>query len=250
MIRIKDLQVYTSRMEQSMLDKLWWLDSIPSDIRTVYDFGCADGALLSAVHQLHPEYKLKGYDIEPAMVEAAQKRLPQASFSTFPIVNLEENSVLVASSVIHEIYSYSTKPERDMENIFKCGAKYIAIRDMFYGASLEDSDYEDVIKVLIREPKEKILEFEEIWGPLSRKKNLLHYLLKYRYVENWQREVRENYFPVDLDSFIERNSFLYNYKIVYREHYTLPYVAQRVREDFGIILKDKTHAKILLERIE
>jgi hypothetical protein len=30
-------------------------------------------------------------------------------------------------------------------------------------------------------------EFEEIWGNLYLKKNLMHYLLKYRYKQNWKR---------------------------------------------------------------
>lgn len=56
-------------------------------------------------------------------------------------------------------------------------------------------------------PLEVILRsFEDVWGDVcdvrARKvnvKNLIHFLVKYRYVENWEREVQENYFPVSQD---------------------------------------------------
>ena len=45
--------------------------------------------------------------------------------------------------------------------------------------------------------------FEDVWGAIcdvrAKKvdtKRLFHFLIKYRYQENWAREVQENYLPV------------------------------------------------------
>lgn len=247
MVPIVDFKGYTSRMEKGMLDKLWWLDMVPDTIEGVYDFGCADGALLSAVHLIRPDLDLSGYDNNEYMVKAAMKRVPMALVTSRPQDGFK-NTVLVASSVFHEIHSYSENIERDYDNIFNCGADYIAIRDMFYDWNINPTSWHhDVVRVRRKEPAEKVGEFETIWGPLEVRKNLIHYLLKYRYNENWKREVRENYFANSFQGFISRLPD--NYKIVYSEHYTLPYVAQRVLEDFDIGLSDKTHGKILLKRV-
>ena len=252
MVPIKDLQTYINGMEKSIVDKLWWLDYMPKDITTVYDFGCADGALLSAVNLIRPELNLIGYDCNPAMVMAAQTRLPQASFTSAPLVTVPENTVVVVSSVLHEIFSYREHLEDDMQAIFNCGAKYIAIRDMFFNEPVIHNYYyeevmENVMKVIAHEPVEKIAQFEEIWGPLYDNKNLTHYLLKYRYNENWEREVHENQFAFNYSALggIQTKS---KYQISYCEYYTLPFVKQKVKEDFGIDLRASTHMKLLLER--
>ena len=250
MVPIKDLQTYIDGMEKSIVDKLWWLDYMPQEITTVYDFGCADGALLSAVHLLRPDFTLRGYDCNEDMVIAAQTRLPQALVSRFPLVNASKNTIVIASSVLHEVYSYKKHVEKDLKAIFDCGAKYVAIRDMFYTDPIISyaEVMENVMKVLIREPKEKIAQFEDIWGPLYENKNLTHYL-KYRYEKNWEREVHENYFAFDCAA-LNYIIMQFGYRIVHKECYTLPFITQKVKEDFGISLNTLTHIKILLERSE
>ena len=59
-------------------------------------------------------------------------------------------------------------------------------------------------------------------GGLTSNKNFLHYLLTYRYVENWDREVRENYFPHSIEEFLSKIPT--KYEVVYFEHYTLPFL--------------------------
>jgi hypothetical protein len=74
---------------------------------------------------------------------------------------------------------------------------------------------------------------------------LIHYLLKYRYTENWDREVRENYLPLTKETLISKIPS--HYEIVYQEHYTLPYIKHQVQKDCDIVLNDCTHFKILLK---
>ncbi|MFW5962664.1 MAG: hypothetical protein ACOCQR_03510 [bacterium] len=86
------------------------------------------------------------------------------------------------------------------------------------------------------------------YGDVTNNKNLVHYLLKYRYVDNWRREVSENYFPIALEE-------LYRiipdeFHVVYKEHYTLPFIHNQIKKDFGIVIKDNIHLKMILSKLD
>ncbi|MGA1049083.1 MAG: hypothetical protein ACO3UU_13830, partial [Minisyncoccia bacterium] len=43
-----------------------------------------------------------------------------------------------------------------------------------------------------------LISFEKVWGSIFKDyRNFIHFLLKYRYTDNWEREVNENYLPSD-----------------------------------------------------
>ena len=109
------------------------------------------------------------------------------------------------------------------------------------------SNINDVVKILQKADKEQLREYESIWGSIRENKNLVHYLMKYRYLENWNREVRENYFPLSLERLLSKIP-TDKYEIVYFENYILPFTANKVKEDFDIELHDNTHVKLLLKR--
>lgn len=251
MIPIKDIDEYNSRMKQAMQEKLWWLDKVGSDVTGVVDYGCADGALLLEIQERNAAWKLFGYDFNEDMVALARKNLPAGSFSS-DFYGLKgaiksDRAVLVASSVFHEIHNYSSDVEEEYRRIFGSGFRYIAIRDMFISEKqYHPSNPESVAKVLQALPERLVNDFERFMGPIDRNENLLQLLLTYPYQTNWDREVRENYFPHTLEQFLNRIPACY--EMVYFNHETLPYIKEKVREDFGIQLQDKTHAKILLRR--
>ena len=89
-------------------------------------------------------------------------------------------------------------------------------------------------------------DFERVWGKVETQRQLVHFLLKYKYTQNWDREVNENYFPIFTEDFMKRipNS----YRIVYKDIFTLPYTSWQIRKDFGFELTDNTHIKLVLER--
>lgn len=248
MTPITNMSVYTDGMRKSMLDKIWFLDKIDESIDTVYDYGCADGSLLKIVGEICPNMKLDGYDINQDMIDIAKKNVPNADLiSTRPKFELN-NAVLNASSVFHEIHAYSSDVEKEYNNIFYSGATYVAIRDMFYSKhSCHPTNAISLAKVIQHEQPNKIAEFEAFNGKITDNKNFLHYLLTYRYVENWDREVRENYFPHSIEEFL--NKIPAHYEIMYFEHYTLPFLRDKIWKDFGFTLSDPTHAKILLKLV-
>lgn len=251
--KICDYSCYVAGMKKSIKDKLFFEGLISNDVDTFVDFGCADGSMLAQVAVDFPDWNLVGIDNSPSMISMAVKNCPNAKlYPNIDIIKESEtkHAILNISSVIHEIYSYC-KPEeinRIWTYVFKLGFEYISVRDlMVNSAANTESDINDVRKVIASADKKLLNDFVDTWGPLTVKRNLLHFLMKYKYTENWDREVRENYFPLSVEQFL--NICPKNYEIVYFNHYILPFNKDKIREDFGIELKDNTHIKILMKRI-
>lgn len=249
MQNLSDINKYVQRMEKSLLDKMFFMDKLFDPIENILDFGCANGVLIRALSYLFPEHNYIGYDISEEMIDLAKNIVPEATFiSDWNDIKVSpESTVLNISSTLHEVYSYGTEESVDefWDRVFNSGFKYIAIRDMMLSDKIKlmSNEY-DVKKARTLFP-EKLSEYESLWGPVNIRFNLIHYLLKYRYTENWDREVRENYLPVTVETLLSKIPS--NYEIVYQEHYTLPFVKQQIKKDCGIQLEDSTHFKLLLK---
>lgn len=255
MENISDYVHYNSEMEKALKDKLFFPAQLEG-IEALVDFGCADGALLEAVARLRPELTLCGMDMDEPMLERAKERLPQASFlqTTLPkdCQDIDETKAAINfSSVLHEVYSYCTGEQiADFWNaINHTGYQYIVIRDMICNVTDEEkADPEEVRKVRSKtELAERLRDFESVWGSIERKRNLIHFLLKYRYVYNWSREVRENYIPLSGEAILKQLD-LTKYDICMREEFILPFIKENVQDYFDIELKEVTHIKLILKR--
>ena len=254
MYDIKDMRIYLHRMQKSVLDKMFFADKVFEPIEAVVDFGCANGELIKALHAFWDDCRYVGYDISEKMVEAARKNVPEAEFTCdWNALDVDfSKSLINISSTIHEVYSYGTREDVEIfwQRIFSSGFKYITIRDMMLSQSaFAPADEADVRKV--RENLKyaaQLKEYEEIWGPIQTRHDLAHYLLKYTYTQNWDREVRENYFPVTIEEI--RAMIPANYRINWQQHTPLPYIAWQVKRDFGIDLTEATHGKLVIERID
>jgi hypothetical protein len=272
MKKIKNIDRYNHRMSKSMLDKMYFLDKIDPDI--LVDFGCADGELISHILPYEKNSLIIGYDSNEKMIELAKARIKNSniiltskeSFLDPTILkmfyrindNTEQKTCLILSSVIHEIYSYLSPEEIEhFWEMFNQDWDYICIRDMFFS---KESSYlkpfeSDILKVRMKseELKEKIKidllgSFEKIWGSIEDSKNFTHYLLKYRYDDNWEREVHENYFALYLDDLLKIIKGRLEYKMIYFKKYTLPYTKNMIKQDFGINLTDNTHVQFILSK--
>ena len=249
-ISIENTKVYTERMSRSILDKLFFVDKIYEPVDNIVDFGCADGALVKTLKDLFSDWRCVGYDSSEVMLHLAREKCPDIEFtSDWGNLNIDpKRSLLNLSSVIHEVYSYGTKEDVNMfwNRVFKSDFKYVCIRDMM----MSDADFipthpDDVRKVYEACP-ERLNSFEDEWGSVEDNKNFIHFLLKYRYVENWERENKENYLPVTKEELLKLIPD--EYEIVYSEHFILPFIKEEVRKDFGIELKTPTHLKMILKR--
>lgn len=261
MTAIRNYTVYTEGMRKSLLDKAFFMDKI--DARVIVDYGCADGTLINFLSDLFPELRYIGYDIDEGMLAQARATCTKDNIlftsdwhevmkNTLPDLSegAQRDSVaIVLSSVIHEVYAYGTRKEVDemWDRVFCSGFDYIVVRDMVPSVSIDTKgDINDVKQLLRKANPGHLREFEQVWGSIEQNKNLIHFLLKYRYTDNWDREVRENYFPLTREELI--SSIPDEYEIDFHEHFRLPFAVRMIKQDFRITLRDNTHLKLILER--
>lgn len=254
---ISNYDQYISDMNTTMSDKLFFLEEIKFDV--IVDFGCADGSFLQSLSSSRPNVKIIGYDLDQTMLDIAKKKLPGNAVLTddwnvvLKEISKYKSPLLNLSSVIHEVYSYSNSQTVSKfwnQQVFGGHFKYITIRDMMPSVELtrnEISNYkDDAKKVRQKANKNSLTSFEEVWGSIFNDyRNFIHFLLKYRYTDNWEREVNENYLPITLETL--KSKIPSDYSIIYEKDFVLPYLRQEVKKDFGVELTHSTHVKMIIK---
>jgi hypothetical protein len=254
---ISNLQSYIDGMNYSMRDKLFFTGMINFDV--IVDFGCADGTFLEELSRTNPGVKLIGYDLDDTMLSKAKSRLGKKALFTnnwneaIKYTTGFTNPLLNLSSVIHEVYSYSRPNVISKfwnEQVFGDDFRYITIRDMIPSLEIDKEEIghfkDDVRKVRSKSDKFYLDSFEKKWGTISDNyRTFVHYLMKYRFTDNWDREVNENYLPVSLETV--KSKIPSDYKIVYEEDFLLPFLKQQVKKDFNVELIHSTHTKMIIK---
>lgn len=246
---IKNYTVYTQRMNKTITDKLFFLEHLKPEITTVVDFGCADGALGLALREVS-NLKYVGYDIDKTMLDKANLNGINAhslyyNFDELLNETILSKSVLVLSSVIHEVYSYGN--EYDIltfwNRVFNSGFAQIVIRDM--GLENNKIAYGKI------KPSNAITITNEIYKrhndyvPMNYYKDYCQLLLKYWYSENWLRESKENYFPITYSEVLEKVANT-KYSVAYSNNFVVDFVANKVKTELGLELEHNTHYKLIL----
>jgi len=72
--------------------------------------------------------------------------------------------------------------------------------------------------------------------------------MKYRFTDNWDREVNENYLPVSLETV--KSKIPNNYKIILEENFLLPFLKTQVKKDFNVDLTHSTHTKMIIKNLK
>lgn len=253
MIQITNINAYISGMQKSIVDKLFFMNKVDDYISTIIDYGCADGTLIKEMNKVKPDLHYIGYDNNVDMINIAKKNTfndQNVNFTNNFNFDRCSNDLLNLSSVIHEVYSYCSCDEikKFWDNVFSHDFKYISIRDFCVSKSINrTTDINDYTKLIQTADKNQINDFESIWGSLRDNRNFIHFLMKYRYKANWDREVRENYFPITLEQLLSKIP-TDKYEIIYFEDYCLPFTRDTIKKNFDINIVDKTHVKLLLKR--
>ncbi len=268
-----NLDSYNKNMAKGLEDKLFFLNKLPLgkyDEWLFVDFGCADGVLISALANILPQYGIKatlvGYDISETMIDIARGKfghLGDEDVQVYFTYNWQEVEkflsqdrvrVMVLSSVIHEVYSYA-QSEDDIttfwQRVCQSGFDFVCVRDMMPADSINRPTDENLLDTFFEHVEENkpeliryIEEFERRWGHITNNKNFVHYLLKYRWLVNWKREVNENYFPIT-DSEFFRN--MRGFTCIYRNAFRVPFLEDCWKKDFGISITDNTHIKAIFK---
>lgn len=257
-IPISNLDKYLDSMSKGLSDKLFFINQIDLDL--LVDFGSADGQVLNHIHKLNPNLKLIGYDIDDDMIEYSRKKYPSIYFTNNwdDVLSKMENysnksTGILLSSVIHEVYSYSQSNKiRYFWNnqVFNNMFNYVIIRDMIPSTKFDKMSSIDIKKVkeISKEKYSNYFEdFENHWSDIgSSFRTMLHWLLKYRYTNNWDRELKENYLPITVEHL--KNTWIpKSWDIIYEDHYTYSFIKDQIKKDFGIDLIEPTHLKMIIE---
>ena len=256
MNEIKNYDVYNQRMSKTLYDKCWWIDKIDDEVNIVIDYGCGDCSLFDMINQICPgRFIYIGIDNDENMIKLAQER-----HQITPYKNIEEllednwqdysnRIVLVMNSVMHEINTYLNAQEQ--VNLFakidELAPKYIAVRDMHLMNSdgdfcaWQESDFiwRDIINSKFSDRFIDYLRSKSGRRHCDMLNLLSEFFLKYTYIENWDREKDEIYLWRWLYDF---NKY---YDIVFENDFYIPYIAERIQNDFGINWQKNTHKKVL-----
>ena len=261
MPEIEDYSVYNDRMRRSMWDKAFFMDKVPgTDL--IVDYGCADGSLIRFLHSLFPSMHFIGFDIDPAMIAAANREKtdnmwffsdPEEMLQKIRSLNIERRRIAVNfSSVLHEIFHYDCDRSMITRLIEQISPRYLVVRDMMYHSRQEDAVIPQAAQEQIRRvlPKEQLQDFENRWGSIGVRRNLAHLILKYKYRENWERECAENYFsytPDDLAGLLDPGGI---YSPILMSRYILPWCRYDAENNLGIDMGDEftTHFSLTLSR--
>lgn len=264
--KFTDIQYYNKEMQKGMEDKLFFLNKLPKNQKYAFiDFGCADGSMINALSCIleGSDNIFIGYDISETMIDLAKTNYHGPSNSEVLFTNnwdeviskikslgtIRYKTVMILSSVIHEVYSYASSQE-DIDTfwnrVFHSNFDYICIRDMCPSEDIDkESNHYDVIKIRDKADKNQLKEFENEWGSISNKRNLIHFLLKYRWKVNWKRECYENYFPISTQVLID---YFKDFNIDYFERFRVSFLDECLKKDFDIELEDYTHIKAIFSK--
>lgn len=259
MAKIENYSVYNDRMRRSMWDKAFFMDKVPGT-ELIVDYGCADGSLIRFLHSLFPTMCFIGFDIDPEMIAQANRQRSENTWffsdgeemlRMIDQLGIERRRIAVNfSSVMHEIFHYDCDRGMITRLIGQIAPRYLVIRDMLYCSDDETARIPAAAAERIRSrvPEQQLADFEARWGSIEIKKNLAHFILKYKYTENWARECSENYFAYTIDDLTALLDPAGAYRSIFENHYILPWCRYDAQNNLGIELGSEmtTHFSMIL----
>lgn len=245
---IQNPQTYLDRMSKPLQEKLKVAKYISKNVKSVLDVGCADGTITLALADMFPEVKFVGIDLDQEFIDIANSKVEGRKNVKFECLYLREKlneaekfDVVLFCSVLHEFFSYGegistvVKALSDAREILNPDGE-VVIRDMLLYEYAEKSQlWLEEILGKIKSKKELIPlidDFEKYFGKLKSVKQVNHFLLKYNYTDNWQREVKENYVPVSFETY-DKIFELLGMEVSFQRSSTIPYLKDKWRADFG-----------------
>jgi 2-polyprenyl-3-methyl-5-hydroxy-6-metoxy-1,4-benzoquinol methylase len=247
---LTDKQVYLERMSKPLQEKLRVGRYIDASARKILDVGCADGTITLSLAHMFPDKEFLGIDLDAEFVALANKRAKDEGLKNVRFENVYLRDLLARPdrydtvlfvSVLHEFFSYGQgissvlKAVADSEEMLNPGGD-IVIRDMILHKYTKHTSYsvDDVLKkIRSRGLSQQIKDFEKYFGEIKHIAPLNHFLLKYMYKENWDREAAEDYVPVTFEQY-ENIFSLLGMELVLKDSQLVPYLKNKWAEDFGL----------------
>ena len=244
---MRDYDIYYKRMFGNIDEKTDWVISEleKGRIKSVVDFGCANGKTTEFLASLFPKTNFIGVEKEVFVKQLKKENI-------FKNIRYESNlknvpfrgSLLFLSSVLHELFTFEKKPWELFDYFFE--SDVIIIRDMFYGYKEQNSFFSKEASNDLERQFLESLKKEQFTD-----KDFAHFLLKVEYLENWNSELEENYFATPFDEIIKK-AFLNNFVIEDDVKYTNAFIKERIkkkhRENYSKYA-EYTHRKIKFRKV-
>lgn len=248
---INNKEVYLSRMSKPLQEKLRVADYFPKDAKKILDVGCADGTVTIALAKMFPNIEFFGIDLDGDFIEQAKERrekenIGNVSFQKVYLRDLlskeDKYDAVIFVSVLHEFYSYGEgissvlKALADAHELLNIGGE-IVVRDMILHEYTKHTKF-NVSNILEKihtreEFAQHLNDFEELFGAIDNIYKANHFLLKYFYSENWDRESKEHYVPVTFEQYQDVFSLL-GMDMQFMENYLISFLKDKWQEDFSL----------------
>lgn len=240
-------EVYTNGLDKSLKDKLFFEDKIDLHNKIIIDFGCAHGTLIKELAPKYPDSNFIGIDQDNILRNKAIELNIENNNTYFDknldvldmkeITSQNKEIIIILSSVCHELGDYQYKLLEFIDEY----CDYIIIRDMYFNKSYNKFITQEELSLIYENSDiKKLLQFIAKGYGIPKLELIYHWLLKYRYSENWEHELKEDYFSTKWDIFEE-------YTIIYDYKYTHKFTKEQVKKDFDIDLKLPTHREMILK---
>ncbi len=240
---------YLERMGNAFKEKMRVAEYISPDAKKILDVGCADGPVTKGFGHMFPQAEVKGIDLSDDFIEKAQAENSDATNVAFEKVYLrdilyrgEKYDHISFISVMHEFSHYGEgvtsviKALADAYELLELGGKII-IRDMILSERMKEQTFvadEIMKKVRAREDVASLIgDFEAAHGSIDSLYQTNHFLLKYMYTDNWERECPENYVPLTREWY-ESQFKQMGAELTAHETYLIPFLREKWRADFGL----------------
>ena len=254
-------EAYYSELDRAMYDKLWWLDKVEDGVDTILDFGCSNGAMYQAIHGIMPgRFRYVGVDNDEQKLRDAIPT-PGSVFANSigeaKELFVPEKTVLVLSSVIHELYCYLGRDEAEklLKELASLGCRHVVIRDMEFR---QDMPASETIRLELRQCLEKkVPERFGMWMKIrddDSMKGLFEFMLSYIHTANLERELEESYFGMRTAAVL---GIFGGYEAVFEHHFLIPYLIRlwekelfSGEKELWALLKRcvTTHTKLLMDK--
>lgn len=248
---IKDREGYLARMVGPTPDKLRMGVYFPAETRSILDIGCADGAITREFAKMFPQAQVLGVDLDAGFIEQATASAKDEDVSNVSFENVYVRDILdrgqtfdVVTSVStnHEIYSWGggklalVGALTRLADMLNPGG-VMGIRDMILYQSTRSATLmcPEVLEKIRAKKRvaQQLSDHEALRGTLRTQEDVNHFLLKYMYTQNWEKELEEFYLPFSAEEYAQILGNM-GMQIEHQEYYLLPYLAKKWRRDFGL----------------
>lgn len=250
-----DFAKYTERLEASMKEKLFFVNEINLDeYDFILDFGCGTGLLLNEVVSKIENTENKmfcGFDKSEKMIEIARDRYSKTKLLCFTnnfdyivdTIAKSNKKLIIFSSVLHELTEKKQREAIEIMQLFDT----IVLRDMKRPLNNEKVSIWLRKSIFKQVPSWQKNMYERKWGKIKNTVSLYRFLLMNEFVENYENELKEDYFSVPWSII---NWELRDYKTKYSKNYTLKYRKEQVLKRFCYDMRDITYCELIFERIK